>query len=403
MSRYYVSTAESLVAGRGFADGYEYNFIPPPMQALFLAGIKLLVPGADFETMRLAQALISIATLPLVFALGSAMGGPLVGALAAVLVAIDPDVIGLVSTLLAETNYFFLLFAFLLVLLTALRRDAARWFAGAGLVLGLTCLTKPFPMLLWLVVPGWIALHGRNRHALVCAGVFCAAFALVVAPWTARNALHYHGFYPISTNAGVLLAQSNFAELDSTQPRMVYWEDVRRLPGWRDPGIDARYANLRDADGKREWNQLDRDYERHALHYIAQHPLHFLRNYFAKLYNVLFYPGRYAPPSRLRYAVLGATWPFPAFRPLLVLLGLAGWLWFATSTRGRPEWFMTIVCAYFVLFAALLHITRDGRINLPLKLLLTLFAAYVLGRLLERPARALHWAGHKRLRSRKPD
>src|SRR5882672_5406284 len=40
VARYYTSTAESLVAGRGFQNSYDNNFIPPPMQALFLAGIN---------------------------------------------------------------------------------------------------------------------------------------------------------------------------------------------------------------------------------------------------------------------------------------------------------------------------------------------------------------------------
>lgn len=377
VQRYYVSTAESLLSGRGFESSYEYNFIPPPMQALFLAGIKAALPMADYQTMRAAQAVVSIATLALAFLLGRALGGTLVGALAALFLAIDPEVIGLVSTLLAETNYFCLLFAFLLALIAALRREAARWFLGAGVLLGLTCLTKPFPMLLSFFVPLWLLARRRDRNTVRCSALFLAGFLVMVAPWTLRNALRYGGFYPISTNSGVLLAQSNFAALDPTQPKMIYWEDIRRSPDWRDPAIEARYADRMDADGKREWNLYDRDYKQHATRYILAHPLHFLRNYAVKLYNVFAYPPRYEHRYRLRYFALGETWPFPEYRQVLVVLGLIGWLWFGVAARKRPEWIMTLVCAYFALFGALLHITKGGRINLPLKLLLTFFAAYL--------------------------
>jgi 4-amino-4-deoxy-L-arabinose transferase-like glycosyltransferase len=376
VQRYYVSTAQSLLAGRGFETSYESNFIPPPLQALYIAGVKLLLPAADFATMRAGQALISIATLALVYRLGTLMSGPMLGACSALLVALDPDVIGLVATLLAETNFFLLLFAFLSALLVALERRAPTWFMGSGALLGLTSLAKPFPMMLAFVVPAWIVLRGRDRDAWIRAAVFFAGFALIVAPWTTRNALRYGGFYPISTNSGLLLAQSNFAGLDPTRADMIYWDDVRLLPEWCDPAIEAEYAAQRDADGKLEWNLRDRDYARHAQRFILRHPGQFLRSYAVKLRNVFWYPGPYAGYEPLRYSALGERWPFPTFRQVLVLLGLPGVVWFAIATRKSSRSIMVLVFGYFAFFAALLHITRDGRINLPPRLLLTLFAAY---------------------------
>ena len=48
---------------------------------------------------------------------------------------------------------------------------------------------------------------------------------------------------------------------------------------------------------------------------------------------------------------------------------------------------MVPVFAYFLGFTALLHIVRSGRINLPMKLVLGLFAAWLLGRAAGRLAR----------------
>lgn len=376
VQRYYVSTAESLVKGRGFETSYEYNFIPPPLQALYLATVKLVLPAADLGTMRAGQALISVATLLIVYRLGLLMSGAMLGAWSALVIALDPDVVGLVSTLLAETWFFFLLLSFACLLLVAEQRRAPTWYAGAGVTLGLTCLTKPFPMLLACFIPAWVLLRGRDRGARRGAVAFVVGFTLIVAPWTARNALRYHGFYPISTNGGVLLAQSNFAGLDPTRADMIYWEDLRTRAEWRAPAIEAKYAEQRDADGKLEWNRRDRDYAQHARRFILHNPVRFLGMYAVKLRNVLWYPSPDEPPDRLRYTALGEHWPFPAFRQVLVALGLLGVAWFAVDKRNSPSLIMVCVFGYFWLFSALLHITRDGRINLPLKVILSVFAAY---------------------------
>ena len=44
---------------------------------------------------------------------------------------------------------------------------------------------------------------------------------------------------------------------------------------------------------------------------------------------------------------------------------------------------MVPVFVYFLAFTALTHIVRSGRINLPVKLLLGFFAAWLLGRAIE--------------------
>jgi len=371
VQRYYVGTADSFLAGRGWNPDLPSNFIPPPLQAAFIVAAKWIYPDVSYGTLRTLQALFSTLSIGLAFWIGVEMGGLGVGLAAAWLLALDPGVIKWVGILLAETHYFFLLFAFLGTLLVALRRRSPRWMAASGVLLGLASLAKSFPMLLVFAIPSFCIARSRERRSWVLAAVFPLAFALVVGPWIAHNALRYGHLYPISTNSGQLLAQSNFLELDAAET--LYWEDARKLEGWKSAEIRQRFEGRLDRDGRREWNERDRAYRAHFFAYVAAHPLHFLRNYVIKLGNVFRYP-----PGGLRLTV--------------ALLGLVGLAWFGVAERGEPRWVMFWVAIYFVGFAALFHVDVRGRVNLPVKVLMSFFAAYLFGRLAERARRRLRTA-----------
>jgi 4-amino-4-deoxy-L-arabinose transferase-like glycosyltransferase len=369
--RYYVSVATALQDGRGWITDYEWNFIPPPGQAAFILVGRALIPGADFQTLRYLQAILGVLALLPAWWVGYRMGGRWAGLAAAGLLAIDPHVVETVSILLAENNYYFLLMLFLALLLEAVRRRSVAWSAAAGCGLALASLTKPFPMFLALLLPLYLALRYRDRRALYQGAAIVLGFAVLVSPWLVRNYLRYERFYLISTNAGTLMAQSNFAVLDPADPEQIYWEQIYREDAWKSPAIEREFQGRVDRYGRPEWNEKDRAYMKHALGYIAERPLHFARNYTIKLYNTLRYP-LVEPGGRPR--------PVHFFRVMSAILGLAGLAAFALIERREPQWIMVPVFAYFLGFTALLHIVRSGRINLPMKVVLGLFAAWLLGR-----------------------
>jgi hypothetical protein len=232
-------------------------------------------------------------------------------------------------------------------------------------------------MLLAVAIPIGLAARERSRGSLYRGGIFLLGFLICVGPWIGRNYLRYGEIYPISTNGGTLLATSNFLELDPT--RMIYWETTHKMREWRSVAIEMRFAGKVDKDGRRLWNERDRLYTRHALDYITTHPMHFAQNYVTKLYNSFRYP-------------LGkrGVWTLPeVYRVVLMLLGLAGVALFSIAERRKSQWLMAWIFGYYAGFTALLHITRSGRINLPVKVLLSFFAAYLVVRLFQAASETL--------------
>ena len=376
MRLYYASMAESVLAGRGFLPAYHTNFIPPPGQALFILALKWIFPGADYQHMRSVQAVVSILTLPLAAAVAGRLGGPWAGVLCAWLLALNYRHAVWVGILLPETNYVFLLFAFGWALVDGLQKAGPRRLLLAGALLGAACLFRPLPVLLPFVLAGVLLLQ-RGLASSRAALALLAGTLVVVSPWLLRNRLHYGAWLPISTNGGVLLALSNSPALDSAREDMIFWDDLYGQPYYRDPEIDARFSEARDLDGKAEENLKDRAYMGKALRYVASQPGHFLRNYLFKLGNFLRHPGRAGVgPGE------GAPWLFRELAPLSLgvsIVGLLG-LGYVLAFRGREPAASALAATVLYLWAvgALYHITRDGRMDTPFKLLLTIPASLVL-------------------------
>ena len=368
--RYYISMAESALAGQGWIPSYPTNFIPPPGQAAFILVLKAAWPRSDFQHLRTVQALVSIATILLAYALGRALHDRWTGALSALTTSLYYKHSEMVGVLLPETNHLFLLFAFVLAWGMALQRRTLGWCAAAGALLALACLFKPTPLLLAPVLCATLWKRPDPRPAVVA--LLCVI--AVLAPWTIRNWRHYGGLYPISTNGGTLLALANAPALDSARPEMTYWDDLYRLDYYKDAEIEARYAGLLDADGKPEENLKDRAYAGRALRYMLAQPLHFLRNYAYKTWHFLVLP----PPDEAG----SGSFPFREvswLRWLVLVAGLLGTGLLLARARWQPFARASVMTLLYLLaMGALLHLTRDGRMNLAFRALLCAPASYAL-------------------------
>lgn len=211
----YLNAAVTLLRDRQYT---ELLFMRPPLYPLFLAASILLVDSL-VQNLRLVQALISAATVPLVYLLtlevawGVGRLGPasrraaLAGAL---LAALSYTLAANAAELLTETLFLFGLTVALWLLLRAGRTGSWQLAALAGLAIGALCLVRSvaLPLLplgaLWLAgraahqarqIPGRAPLRPALRQ--LCA--LAAACCIVLLPWTARNYAAYGGLILIDT------------------------------------------------------------------------------------------------------------------------------------------------------------------------------------------------------------
>ena len=114
----------------------------------------------------------------------------LTGILATVALLADADLFSFVMT---ESLTFSLYSLVMLAMALAWSSSKRRYFALAGLVLGLLCLARPSFQVLALVLPVLILVGARfvadpkSRSAWINAAAFALGFLLVVGPWIARN------------------------------------------------------------------------------------------------------------------------------------------------------------------------------------------------------------------------
>lgn len=183
----YVLQAEQLRAGEVPHDPYR-----PLLYPLLTAGLSFLVDDA-FTAARLISNLAAAALAWLAFAFGRRLGGPVAGAWAFALLAVNPNLWTISQHVSTDMLFASLAAAALLASLSYLEEPRLATALAAGLVLGLAGFTRsnaPFlvPALLaaWVLAPSFRqAWRQRVPHLAAAALVF----ALVLIPhWALRQA-----------------------------------------------------------------------------------------------------------------------------------------------------------------------------------------------------------------------
>ncbi len=156
----------------------------------------------------LAQQVLSIITLLLIYMLGTVMVNKLTGVIAALLSLfyLPNSFVGLM--LLTEALFIPLLIATILAFVFAQKTNRRRYYALSGFLLGLTTLVRPtvLPLLILFAVLSW---WPSRRMGVTGAVTWLKQFAwcivlfiVTMMPWWVRNALDFHRFIPLSTEAG---------------------------------------------------------------------------------------------------------------------------------------------------------------------------------------------------------
>jgi hypothetical protein len=131
-----------------------------------------------------------------------------------------------------------------------------------GLLLGALVLVRPEYLAISLLIAVVVfAQAGREgwRTGLARAAVMMAGLALVVAPWTVRNAVALDRFVPVSTGGGQVLFAGSYLP-SAGDPERVGAEVLERHPGLaRQLPADARLEQILTALAEQRYPGMETD------------------------------------------------------------------------------------------------------------------------------------------------
>jgi 4-amino-4-deoxy-L-arabinose transferase-like glycosyltransferase len=247
---------EQSFGGPEFRDSSDWS----PGAPFLYAAAYYATGGAREGTARIVEALLGVATILVVFALGWRLGGRelgrWVGLFAAFAVAVYPPFIHTTGELMSEPPAMLTLPAAVLAFLWASDRQANAVVPGMrgqlrsvwpwlvpGLLFGLTAMVRPeylFVGFAFVVLAAVRAGWGREwRAGLLAALVLLLAFALPIVPWMVRNAIVLDRVTPISTGGGKALYVGTYLPADGEYQRVKALLAERYLGRELEPGSEA--------------------------------------------------------------------------------------------------------------------------------------------------------------------
>jgi 4-amino-4-deoxy-L-arabinose transferase-like glycosyltransferase len=239
----YATIAASLEHDQGFTLGSEAtqpasNYSPG--LPLFVAGIYKLSSGVHERLARIVLALLGTLSVLFTYLIGRRLSGPAAGLIGAAAIAIYPALLEYQGMLMGEPLAATLLSGAVLASLWAAdpsgtsARERARWLLP-GVLFGALALVRPeylgvalLVSLVVLVRHGWRDWRGTWTHALL----LLVGIAVVIAPWTVRNAIALDRVVPVSTGGGQVLFAGTYLP-SGGDPERVGAEVIDRSRSWR--------------------------------------------------------------------------------------------------------------------------------------------------------------------------
>ena len=220
---WYDGVARRLLAGFGYVG---VDWAPtahwPPGYPLLLAGVYWLF-GPSLLAAKLANVLLSAATIVLTWRIGCELGRPRVGLVAAAILALFPGDILFSPTILSETLFGTLFSASLWLFLRWTNRGDARaatWFAFGLLLGGATLVRGTALVVLPAFTLAWLARGTGVRRAAWWSAAALGGLVIALAPWTLRNWVRLGYPVLVATNgvAALWVGQSDVATSDEILP-----------------------------------------------------------------------------------------------------------------------------------------------------------------------------------------
>jgi 4-amino-4-deoxy-L-arabinose transferase-like glycosyltransferase len=250
---YYALSAALYEEGSFGGPNFENSSDWSPGAPLLYAGAFYATGGAREGTARIVEALLGLAAIVVVFALGDRLGGRLVGLLAAFAVAVYPPFIHSTGELMSEPPAILTLPAAVLAFLWAAdagqmppargscrggggpagevyvldppppRHPRVRWLLP-GILFGATAMIRPEYLVVGIAFAGLAAIRigvARGwKPGFAAAGLLLAALLVPIVPWTIRNIDVLGRVVPISTGSGKALYVGTYLPADGEYQRV---------------------------------------------------------------------------------------------------------------------------------------------------------------------------------------
>ena len=211
---------EGSFGGPEFEDSSDWS----PGAPLLYAASFYATGGAREGTARIVEALLGVAAILVVFALGFRLGGRWTGLLAAFAMAVYPPFIHSTGELMSEPPAILTLPAAVLAFLWASERERLSAWLLPGFLFGLTAMFRPEYLLVGaaFIVLAAVRLWMERgwRPGLAAAGLALLALLLPIVPWTIRNIDVLDRVVPISTGSGKALYVGTYLPADGEYQRV---------------------------------------------------------------------------------------------------------------------------------------------------------------------------------------
>lgn len=350
---------EQSFGGSEFEDSSDWS---PGAPFLYSAAFYA-TGGAREGAARIVEALLGVATILVVFALGRRLGGRRhgrwAGLFAAFAVAVYPPFLHTTGIVMSEPPAMLTLPAAILAFLWASDRERIWPWLVPGLLFGLTAMFRPeylFVGAAFVVLAGLRAGLGRGwRPGLGGAAVLLIALILPILPWTVRNLVVLDKVVPISTGGGKALYVGTYLPGDGEYQRVKAILAERYLGRDLEPGSSELDAvdptRLFDRVAEETYPDLPRDEalgkigKENLEKYFREDPLGYLAMTVRKAWRMW--------SSGVGEAMSSAAGR--VVQVLIVLLGLAGFVLLA----GRRRWWEIAALA-----TPILLITAIGMLSL---------------------------------------
>lgn len=227
----YLLLAQNLYEHWAFSLEQNAPFIPsvrrPPLYPFFLLILTYIQNGSlSLELVTILQSIIDSLTAVIIYwIVNKSTNKKSISLLAAIIYALHPAAIYATNIILTENFVTFLLSVTVFCLIKSFDRKSLKYFAAAGLFLGLTALCRPVFLPLGFIFPVIFFYFLGLKKVKLHATVFALSILLTISPWLVRGYLVSDRFVLIQGLSAAQFYIGSRHDLDQSNEAKL-WKDI---------------------------------------------------------------------------------------------------------------------------------------------------------------------------------